>query len=341
MAKLAIWMGHSGEEGGATGIVVEDNITRQAREWSVNYARACGHTVTTDNDNMSLSQRIFASDPSHAGILEWHANSGGGTGTEVWFSQYDTGRAQAIAKAMVALAPTYGFPNRGIHNSATNRYGRLGILDTPKPLALLVETMFVDTQDDVNDWNKNGKALVEAMTAAFLAGLGLKSTPSGKQPTPVSPTPSKPSLKPIATIAKEVINGAWGNGADRTAKLTAAGYNPATVQAEVNRQLGATSKPKPALKSIATVAKEVINGAWGNGADRTKRLTNAGYNAQAVQTEVNRQLGASSKPALKSVHTIALEVINGNWGNGADRVNRLKKAGYDPNAVQKEVNRIL
>lgn len=57
--------------------------------------------------------------------------------------------------------------------------------------------------------------------------------------------PPKPSLKPIATIAKEVIDGQWGNGADRNARLTKAGYNPATVQAEVNKQLGATSKPKP------------------------------------------------------------------------------------------------
>jgi hypothetical protein len=38
---------------------------------------------------------------------------------------------------------------------------------------------------------------------------------------------------------------------------------------------------------------------------------------------------------------VAGEVINGEWGNGDDRVNRLKKAGYDPKAVQDEVNRLL
>lgn len=43
----------------------------------------------------------------------------------------------------------------------------------------------------------------------------------------------------------------------------------------------------------------------------------------------------------KSVDTLAHEVINGAWGNGNDRVNRLTAAGYDYNAVQKRVNEIL
>lgn len=38
---------------------------------------------------------------------------------------------------------------------------------------------------------------------------------------------------------------------------------------------------------------------------------------------------------------IAMEVITGKWGNGVDRRNRLSAMGYDPVAVQDEVNRIL
>ena len=47
-----------------------------------------------------------------------------------------------------------------------------------------------------------------------------------------------------------------------------------------------------------------------------------------------------SKPN-KSVTEIAKEVIAGKWGNGDDRKNRLQSAGYDFNAVQNEVNRLL
>ena len=55
------------------------------------------------------------------------------------------------------------------------------------------------------------------------------------------------------------------------------------------------------------------------------------------KAEVNRLAGATSAPK-KSVAEIAKEVIAGQWGNGDDRKNRIKAAGYDYDTVQKEVN---
>lgn len=49
----------------------------------------------------------------------------------------------------------------------------------------------------------------------------------------------------------------------------------------------------------------------------------------------------SKKTGLKSNTTIAKEVIRGKWGNGKTRIKKLKTAGYDPAAIQKEVNRLL
>lgn len=43
----------------------------------------------------------------------------------------------------------------------------------------------------------------------------------------------------------------------------------------------------------------------------------------------------------KTVEEIAKEVIQGKWGNGTDRKNRLTAAGYDYNEVQKMVNKLL
>lgn len=43
----------------------------------------------------------------------------------------------------------------------------------------------------------------------------------------------------------------------------------------------------------------------------------------------------------KSLDEIAKEVINGIWGNGQDRKNRLASAGYNPSEVQKRVNQLL
>lgn len=44
-------------------------------------------------------------------------------------------------------------------------------------------------------------------------------------------------------------------------------------------------------KSIEDLAREVIRGDWGNGAEREKRLTAAGYDYDAVQTRVNTLIG--------------------------------------------------
>lgn len=44
---------------------------------------------------------------------------------------------------------------------------------------------------------------------------------------------------------------------------------------------------------------------------------------------------------LKSVEEIAEEVIQGLWGNGSDRKNRLMNSGYDYDTIQEKVNEIL
>jgi GH25 family lysozyme M1 (1,4-beta-N-acetylmuramidase)/LysM repeat protein len=64
----------------------------------------------------------------------------------------------------------------------------------------------------------------------------------GGAPAP-APTPT-PSGKSVDDIAREVIAGQWGNGADRKARLAAAGYDYAAVQARVNAILGGGSAPK-------------------------------------------------------------------------------------------------
>ena len=40
-------------------------------------------------------------------------------------------------------------------------------------------------------------------------------------------------------------------------------------------------------KSVETLAREVIQGKWGNGEERRQKLTAAGYNYSAVQSRVN------------------------------------------------------
>ena len=165
---------------------------------------------------------------------------------------------------------------------------------------------------------------------------------SEKVETPVTqPTEPKPEPKPepapapkktIDEIAKEVIRGKWGNGADRKKALIEAGYDYDKVQARVSEIL----KGKPAVKkSVDEIAKEVIAGKWGNGADRKKALVAAGYDYDEVQAIVTRILRGKSNEA------IAKEVIAGKWGNGVDRKKALREAGYDYDVIQEIVNKLL
>lgn len=92
-------------------------------------------------------------------------------------------------------------------------------------------------------------------------------------------------------------------------------------------------------KSNNEIAKEVINGDWGVGTDRKKRLTAAGYNYDAIQKIVDETM--NPKPKKKTVDEIAKEVIKGEWGVGAVRKSRLKAAGYDYATIQKRVDELM
>lgn len=86
--------------------------------------------------------------------------------------------------------------------------------------------------------------------------------------------------------------------------------------------------PTPA-KTVTELAREVIDGKWGVGAERKRRLTQAGYDYKVVQDKVNE------------IDRLAREVIQGKWGTGVNRKNRLAQAGYDYKAVQKRVNELM
>ena len=92
-------------------------------------------------------------------------------------------------------------------------------------------------------------------------------------------------------------------------------------------------------KSIVDLANEVIAGKYGVGETRKKAL---GPLYNEVQAKVNEiLLGKKTTTDKKSNEVIANEVIEGKWGNNPSRKEKLTKAGYDANAIQKIVNNKL
>ena len=160
--------------------------------------------------------------------------------------------------------------------------------------------------------------------------------------------PTNPTKKTIAQLADEVNAGKWGNGKARFDGLTKAGYDAQAVQDEINRRLGikvdkpAPVKPKPVAKTDKQLAQEVIDGKHGNGDARKKSL---GDRFSAVQAEVNKILNgtAPTKPKRLTNKEVAYEIVFGKniWGNGRERVRNLQRDGYNYEAVQREINRLV
>ena len=123
----------------------------------------------------------------------------------------------------------------------------------------LLETCFIDNADDIAVYQSNKDAIADAIVDGIAEGFGLKASSGSNTSTSTSKPSSgssSSSKKTVSQVAKEVINGEWGNGDARKQKLEAAGYDYDAVQKEVNKQLGvststgSTSKPLSKKKTV-------------------------------------------------------------------------------------------
>nr|DAG84186.1 MAG TPA: lysin [Caudoviricetes sp.] len=105
----------------------------------------------------------------------------------------------------------------------------------------LAECGFISNKEDLEIFNNNIEKIAKGILEAFgisASGASSSNKPSAGKPSSGSSSSSK---KTISQIAKEVINGEWGNGDARKKKLAAAGYDYDAVQKEVNKQLGVST----------------------------------------------------------------------------------------------------
>ena len=248
--------------------------------------------INYDGDK-NLAERIkYVNSKGYDLNMELHLNAGGGTGPEVYY-KHNSKQGKALATAISkSIATNLGLKDRGAKTKLVSGQDYFGCVREIKCMSFLIETVFIDTKGDrdkviyASGQEQCAKAIATAVAKYY--GLGRKETPK-PAPTPApSPKPTPSPKKSNTEIAKEVIQGKWGNGAERKKRLEDAGYDYAAVQKEVERLLA--KQKKPAKKSVDEVAREVIAGKWGNGAKRVYNLTKAGYNYVAVQKRVNEIL---------------------------------------------------
>ena len=205
-----------------------------------------------------------------------------------------------------------------------NRYGIYPYYDGTPSATLTEHCMFVAT-------NCPGPT-IHSMQVNHVIENDIRTAMAGGAVTP-QPTPAVSG--DVEDLALRAIAGEFGNGDARRAAL---GSMYEAVQSRINEMYGGIQSIP--TYSLDDVARRVITGEFGNGQDRINSLAAAGYDNVAVQQRVNEILQGVTSSPQDDLSSIAEAVYRGDYGNGQDRINALRAAGYDPDAVQRAVDQI-
>lgn len=274
--KVLLIAGHGAGDSGAVGNgYKEADLTRKivaALEPKLKKYCSVGVYPTSRNAYDDVQNGTFANHVpggirSYNYVFEVHLNSsaddpdGNGvtTGTEIYITSAEEG--YTVETAILENVCSMGFRNRGVKRTD------FSVIATCKNYGVssaLLESCFIDDQDDVDLLVPNIDEFAQKVVDGIAEGFGLKASSSGSSTSTSTSKPSSGSSssgkKTISQIAKEVINGEWGNGDTRKKKLEAAGYDYDEVQKEVNKQLGVststvgTSKPSSKKKTVTLPA---------------------------------------------------------------------------------------
>lgn len=249
-------------------------------------------------------------------IIELHANAGAHdpngngatTGVECWVTPRE--KAVSVEQCICNEVSKLGFKNRGVKHE---NFLVINCIKDDGVSAVLIECGFIDDNDDMKLLFSNKDGFAKAIATGVAKGFKLTAKPQPAKPTNPA-TPSKPSAEKYTLVVPCKI---YMNADSAKNKKNSVGTYKAATYYVYNKANGMINITK--TKGVA--------GAWINPSDNKK---------------------TSTKPK-KTNAQIAKEIYNGTcsdsrwstWGNDPVRSQRLKQAGYDPEAVKKEVNKLF
>ena len=221
MSKVFLSAGHGGSDPGAVGFGMKE------KDINLNIMLACldelvKHGVTvvcsrTKDENDPVGNEVKEANASGADVaVSFHTNAGGGNGSESYYWTNDL-KGQKLATLCEKHAKSIGQNSRGIKSG-----NHLYFIKNTNMTAVLCECAFIDndTDNDIIDTTAEQRAFGVAYAKAILEYLGIDYNNSNN--------------KSIDEMAKEGMQGKWGNNPERKNRLVAAGYNYDVIQKRVN-----------------------------------------------------------------------------------------------------------
>ena len=173
--KIGIDLGHGcNYDGGAVGIIKEEEIINTVGNKVISKLRALGHNViecrpsTASSTSNSLNKRCATANNNKVELfVSIHANAGGGVGTEIYtYNAKQHTYAVNVLNNICAL----GFKNRGIKSG-----NNLAVINGTSMEAMLIEICFTDTQSDVDLYRSNIDNIANAIVKGLVGRTQVKS----------------------------------------------------------------------------------------------------------------------------------------------------------------------
>lgn len=277
------------------------------------YLKASGFEIKRAKTGQGINASINESNNWGANVhVCIHTNAGGGSGCEVYVYKKDSENLKYATPVYNAISALTTSSDRGIKTA------NFAEIKGTNAVCVYCECEFHDNSVlakwIVNNTDAIGKAIASGLCKAVGKSLVTESKPSTGNSSTVNT--NQETLYRVQTGAFK--NKSYADAA--YAKVKAAGFPTCMVLD------GGLYKIQVGAYKVKSNADAMAN-----------KLEAAGFKTY-ISTKGGKAVSASK---LKSVDTIAKEVIRGDWGNGSDRRNRLTKAGYDPDVIQKRVNELL
>ena len=261
---------------------VRDKVVNILADYDCEIIHTDGNEGKTDE---SLSSRlstymkkgcaVFVSIHHNANTGKWN----NATGVEIFTDNNPTAKDNELAKCIYTrLVKNTGMKGRGIKKCD------FYVINQDKIPAVLVEGGFMDGREDykIITSDKGQTAYAKAVAEGLIDFLNLKKKKK------VSAT-KKPAATTATTSEIYRVRKTWKDAESQigafkslTSAKELADENPGFEVYDSKGKVVYTPK-----KSLEAIAKEVIAGKWGNGAERRKKLEAAGYNYSDVQRWVN------------------------------------------------------